>query len=217
MLPNKKGMTLVEVLATLAITLLIMAAVFSFFIGAQRGAAQTRRAAYSGQAVEMALTQLRNELAGALWLGSGPDGSLRYDSARDELRWTIELKDGILQRVLIQVDEYGNEIATIKTLSRDIDEFTFLLPAEGEEVVTVTVASGEFQLNDNIFLRNWDLTTWIGEVEEQDYPLWRPNIRYYPGERAIYNGRVWMAKVIVSGGGSNAPGGDHGYWEDCSF
>lgn len=214
MLLNKKGMTLVEVLTTLAITLLIMAAVFSFFIGAQRGAAQTRRAAYSGQAVEMALTKLRNELAGALWLGTGSDGSIRYDRSRDELRWTIELQDGVLQRVLIEVDELGNVVnETVITLSRDIDEFTFVLPADGEEVVAVSVASGEFQLNDSIFLRNWSLNTWIGEIGEQEYPLWRPNITYNPGEWVFYEGRAWRAIKSVSGGGNNAPGGGHNYWE----
>ncbi len=148
MLANKKAMTLIEVLVTLVITMLLMAALFSFFIGTQRGFQQTRSVAYSGQAVERALTVLRQELAGAMSIDY-EDGKLLYTRVRDEAPrdyWLIDIEE----RELVRINQ---ETGQVVVMARNIDEFSFSTE-EGPRVLTVTVRSGSFNLEDSIYLRN---------------------------------------------------------------
>jgi prepilin-type N-terminal cleavage/methylation domain-containing protein len=156
---DKRGMSLTEVLTTLVIFMLISAAIYSFFIGSLRGAATSRRAAYSGQAVERALTLLRLELAGAKIPRTGQlAGELKYYRVRDNENWEILWTIKVENRELVRVSG-----ATRIVLARDIDSFTYTLPgsifdADGklvnERLLIVNVRSGNFELEDQIFLRN---------------------------------------------------------------
>ncbi len=149
MLKNKKGMTLIEVLVTLAITMLLMAALFSFFIGSQRGMIQSRRVGTSGQAVQTAMTVLRQELAGAMSIAYTEDGRLLYTRVRDEEPrdyWLIDVEE----RELVRINQGTDEVVV---MTRNIDEFSFSTE-EGPQVLTVTVRSGDFVLEDSIYLRN---------------------------------------------------------------
>lgn len=153
MLRNKKGLTLVELMAVMAIFILLLSVLYSFFAGAQRGMAQTRRVAYCGQAAERALTVLRQELAGAMDLDENADGLLLYTRVRDpeDLNgnrdfWRIE----VINRQLVRQNVSTG--ATV-VMARDIDEFQFSRN-EGPRVLAVTVRSGELALDDTIYLRN---------------------------------------------------------------
>ena len=149
MLANKKAMTLIEVLVTLVITMLLMAALFTFFIGTQRGLHQTRNVAYSGQAVETALTVLRQELAGAMRVAYTEDGRLLYTRVRDEEPrdyWLIDVQERELVRINVETNQ-------VVVMARNIDEFTFSTE-DGDRVLAVTVRSGSFILEDSIYLRN---------------------------------------------------------------
>jgi type II secretory pathway pseudopilin PulG len=185
-------MTLIEVLITLTITILIMAALFSFSLGVQKGGIKTRKAAESGQAVEIALTQLRNELAGARWIGF-IGGNLKYESVRNDMRWTLELGDRQLTRVL------EDNIDTQQVvLARDIDAFSFVLPDPGKRILQVTVRSGDFELSDSIFLRNW---------RGGEYPDWHASVWYVVGDRVKHNDERWEAILNSKGaGGGSEPG-----------
>lgn len=157
---DKRGMTLIEVLTTLVIFMLISAAIYSFFIGSLRGAATSRNAAYSGQAVERALTMLRIELAGGKIAKTGQTpGELIYYRVRDNENWEVKWTIKVENRQLIRVNDAGTKVV----LAREIDSFDYSLPGEevdaegtpiNERLITVTVRSRNFQLEDQIFLRN---------------------------------------------------------------
>ena len=146
---NKKGMTLIEVLVTLIITMLLLTALFSFFIGSQRNMLQSRRVATSGQAVQTAMTVLRQELAGAMSIAYTTDGKLLYTRVRDEAPrgyWLIDVQERELVRIKVETNQ-------VVVMARNIDEFSFST-AEGHRMLTVTVRSGDFVLEDSIYLRN---------------------------------------------------------------
>lgn len=150
---NKKGLTLIEVMATMAIFILLLSVLYSFFAGAQRGISQTRRTAYSGQAVEIALTMLRQELAGAMDLDETADGHLLYTRVREEVEegeerdfWRLEIENRTLLRRNVNT-------GAVTTMAQNIDEFLFSRE-EGTKVLAVTVRSGDFSLQDQIYLRN---------------------------------------------------------------
>lgn len=142
---DKRGLTLVEVLATLVIFTLMLGALFSFSIAVQRGAAKTRILAANGQAVELALTMLRHELAGAIDLEANGD-KLSYRRIRDNEIWEMELVEKVLQR--------RNIAGEIFSYVNNIDEFSFELPDTDNRLVSVTVRSGVFEISDKIYLRN---------------------------------------------------------------
>ena len=149
MLFNKKGMTLIEVLVTLVITMLLLTALLSFFIGAQRNMLQSRRVATSGQAVQTAMTVLRQELAGAVSIAYTEDGRLLYTRVRDEeprYYWLIDVQERELVRINVETNQ-------VVVMASNIDEFSFST-AEGMRILAVTVRSGDFVLEDSIYLRN---------------------------------------------------------------
>lgn len=155
---DRRGLTLIELMAAMLILLILMGVLASFMLGAAKSATTARRSAWNGQAVERALTMLRQELAGAIDIERVETNELRYRRVRDGTCWTITSVDGnLIRRSVTDPSE------TI-IMAKDIDSFEFTLPVENldaygylvdPKILWVTVGAGNFKLDDAIYLRNY--------------------------------------------------------------
>jgi len=223
MLKSNSGFTLIEVLATLLIFTLLFSVLFAFSTGVQRGAARTTRAAYSGQAVESALTILRHELAGALDLEIHGE-TLHYKRVQDGLVWEMKIEE----RKLLRSNE-GN----VALLAKNLDSFYVVLPSEGDQIVTVTVASGQFELSDKIYLRNSQ--EYIPGAPDPDpdpgpnpdpdpdpdpdpplYPQWSAFTTYPDKTYVTYQGRIFQTRWNNVSGVCPLPLSTWGAWREIS-
>lgn len=154
---DRRGMTLMELMVAMLILLILMTALASFVLGMSKGTATSRRSAWNGQAVERALTLLRQELAGTTDLFRDED-KLVYSRIRDGEYWSIMVEDGNLVR-------RSNDLYTdVIIMAKDINSFEFILPIENMDaegylvdpkMVWVIVGAGNFKLDDAIYLRNY--------------------------------------------------------------
>lgn len=155
---DRRGLTLLELMAAMLILLILMSVLASFMLSAAKSATVSRRSAWNGQAVERALTMLRQELAGATEIERVNVNQLRYCRVRDGTFWMIMTEDGNLIR-RSEADP-GNMVM----MAKDVDSFEFLLPLENfdefgflvdPKMVWVIVGAGNFKLDDAIYLRNY--------------------------------------------------------------
>ncbi len=154
---DRRGLTLIELLAAMLILLIIMSVLASFMLSTAKSATITRRSAWNGQAVERALTMLRQELAGATDIQRDGD-KLIYCRVRDDTYWTIMVEEGNLLR------RKNSTPSEMVMMAKDIDFLEYSLPSENldEEgysidpsMIWVIVGAGNFKLDDAIFLRNF--------------------------------------------------------------
>lgn len=153
---GRKGLTLIELMVAMLILLILMSVLATFMLSAAKSAATSRRSAWNGQAVERALTMLRQELAGSTEIKR--DGEkLIYQRIRDGTYWTILIEEGNLVR------RNNATPSEVLIMAKDVDFFEFVLPIENldeEEflidpnIIWVIVGAGNFKLDDAIFLRN---------------------------------------------------------------
>lgn len=155
---DRRGLTLIELMAAMLILLILMGVLASFLLGAAKSATTARRSAWNGQAVERALTMLRQELAGATDIARVNSNQLRYCRVRDGTYWTILSEDDNLIR------RSDTDPAETIIMAKDIDSFEFTLPEENideygylvdPKILWVIVGAGNFKLDDAIFLRNY--------------------------------------------------------------
>lgn len=156
MILNRRGLTLIELMVAMLILLLLMTVLASFLLSASMGTATSRRSAWNGQAVERALTMLRQELAGTTDLERDGD-KLVYCRIRDGEYWSIMIEDGNLIR-------RSQEDFSVIVMAKDVNHFEFILPIENldadgylidPKMIWVIVGAGNFKLDDAIYLRNY--------------------------------------------------------------
>ena len=154
---DSKGYTLIELMGAMLILLLIMGVLASFLLGATKGATTARRSAWNGQAVERALTMVRQELAGTTSIQRDND-KLIYTRIRDNTSWTIMTEDGNLIR---RNNDLHHDTVM---MAKDVDTFEFILPIENldeygysidPKIIWIIVGAGNFKLDDAVYLRNY--------------------------------------------------------------
>lgn len=159
---DRKGLTLIELMVAMLILLIMMGVLASFMLSTAKSATTTRRSAWNGQAVERALTMLRQELAGATDLDRNGD-IIVYCRVRDSTYWGIMVEDGNLVRRRSTDEGFSFSETEMIMMAKDIDFLEFKLPIENLDefgysvdpsIVWVTVGAGNFKLDDAIFLRN---------------------------------------------------------------
>lgn len=158
MILDRRGLTLIELMVAMVIFLIIMGVLASFLINAAHGAATARRSAWNGQAVERALSLLRQELAGATAIERVNDSQLLYCRVRDDSVWIIMVEEGNLIR------RNNVDPTQMVIMAKDVDSFEFILPREtydeilgymtSPKMLQVIVGAGNFKLDDSIYLRN---------------------------------------------------------------
>lgn len=155
---DRRGLTLIELMVAMLILLILMGVLASFMLGAAKSATTARRSAWNGQAVERALTMLRQELAGATEIERVNTNQLHYRRVRDGTFWTIMSEDGDLIR---RSDTVPSETII---MAKDVDSFEFTLPIENMDeygflvdpnILWVIIGAGNFKLDDAIYLRNY--------------------------------------------------------------
>lgn len=154
---DRRGLTLIELMVAMLILLILMAVLASFVLSTSMATATSRRSAWNGQAVERALTMLRQELAGTEDFYRDVDDSLVYSRIRDGEYWAIMVEDGNL----VRRHETSSEVII---MAKDVNSFEFILPIENLDpegylidpnMIWVIVGAGNFKLDDAIYLRNY--------------------------------------------------------------